>query len=42
MEMYDDVNDMWEYFYGLFFMDVWIPLKVVRYNTLSGQLLGWT
>ena len=34
MEVYDDVNDMWEYFYGILHgcLNSYIPLKEVRYK----------
>ena len=34
MELFDDINDMWEYFYGIIqsCMDTYIPLKTVRHK----------
>ena len=34
MEVYDDVNDMWEYFYSILCgcLDFYIPLKAVRHK----------
>ena len=42
MEVYDDVNDMWEYFYGILrgCLDSYIPLKAVR-NKYSKRPTPW-
>ena len=42
MELFDDINDMWEYFYGIIqsCMDSYIPLKTVRHK-YSKQPTPW-
>ena len=42
MEMFDDVNDMWEFFYGILHqcLDSYIPLKKI-YHKYSNQHTPW-